>query len=269
MQEKLDRLKNEQIQLRPMSFPLAIILFGISALIFRFCVYDLMPKLMSFGVVPFWSFLVSYSLVLVLMAVASFIGFHLEGYPMTLGAFAERFRFYRIHGKEFLWILGLFILGFLLTGPLIFTAQAIARIPIFSPPAFLPSVVNPLTPQIGKLTEFMGVSLSGNWWVAGIYFIFLTCFNIFCEELWFRGYILPRQEITHGRWTWIIHGILWMLFHVPVYPWYLLYLLPTALTVTFAAQHFRNTWASYAVHFIGNGILVMIPIVIGIAGLKI
>ena len=269
MREQPNGLKNEQFLLRPMSLPLAIVLFGASSLIFRFCVYGLMPKLMRSGVVPFWSFLVSYSLVLVLMAIASFIGFRLEGYPMTLNAFAQRFRFHHIQSKEWLWILGLFTLGFLLTGPLIFTAQAIARIPIFSPPAFLPSVVNPLTPQIGKLTEFMGVALPGNWWVAGIYFIFLTCFNIFCEELWFRGYILPRQEITHGRWTWVIHGVLWTFFHVPVYPWYLIYLLPTALTVTFAAQRFRNTWASYAVHFLGNGILVMIPIVIGIAGPKI
>lgn len=264
MREKSDRLNNEQFQLRPMSLPFALVLFIASALIFRLCVYGLMPGLMSSGVVPFWSFILSYSLVLVLMAIASLIGFRLEGYPMTLGAFAQRFRFRHIHGKDWLLILGLFILGFLLTGPFVLTAQAIARIPLFSPPAFLPSVVNPLTPQTGTLTEFMGVSLSGNWWVAGVYFIFLTCFNIFCEELWFRGYILPRQEMTHGRWTWVIHGILWTFFHLPVYPWYLIYLLPTALTVTFAAQHFRNTWASYAVHFLGNGILVMIPIVVGI-----
>lgn len=266
MREKSNSLRNEQFQPRPMSLPVAILLFGMSSLIFRLCVYGLMPKLMSSGIVPFWSFIVSYSLVLVLMAIASVIGFRREGYPMSLHAFAQRFRFHPIQGKEWLWILGLFILGFVLTGPLIFTAQAIAQIPLFSPPVFLPSVVNPLTPPTAKLTEFMGVSLLGNWWVAGIYFIFLTCFNIFCEELWFRGYILPRQEITHGRWTWIIHGVLWTFFHLSVYPWYLIYLLPTALTVTFAAQRFRNTWASYAVHFLGNGILVMIPIVIGIAG---
>ena len=150
MREKSDRLNNEQFQPRPMSLPLAIILFIVSALIFRLCVYSLMPSLMSSGVVPFWSFIVSYSLVLVFMAIASLIGFRLEGHPMTLGAFAQRFRFHHIHGKDWLWILGLFILGFLLTGPLIFTAQAIARIPLFSPAAFLPSVVNPLTPQTGK-----------------------------------------------------------------------------------------------------------------------
>jgi membrane protease YdiL (CAAX protease family) len=264
MPEKPDSLTNEKSQFRPMSLPLAIILFGASAFIFRLCVYNLMLGLMRSGVVPFWSFIASYSLVLVLMAVASLVGFRLEGHPMTLSAFAQRFRFHSIGGRDWLRIVSLFILGFLLTGPLVFTAQAIARIPTFSPPDFLPSVVNPLTPQTGQLTEFMGVSLFGNWWLAGIYFIFLTCFNIFCEELWFRGYILPRQELTHGRWTWLIHGILWTFFHVPVYPWYLIYLLPTALTVTFAAQYFRNTWASYAVHFLGNGVLVMIPIVIGI-----
>jgi len=28
------------------------------------------------------------------------------------------------------------------------------------------------------------------------------------RELWWRGYILPRQELAFGRWTWIIHGLL-------------------------------------------------------------
>lgn len=39
----------------------------------------------------------------------------------------------------------------------------------------------------------MGVRLKGQWWIAVIYFIGWGL-NIFGEEFWFRGYMLPRQE---------------------------------------------------------------------------
>ena len=254
-------------RLRPMPLPHTLLLFGVSALIFRLSIYGLMPSLMRAGVAPFWAFLISYGLVLSLMMLAAFVGLRVEGYRLTRTTFRERLRFRRLSGRAWAWTLGIFLAGFLATGALAPTAQMIARIPLFAPPDFLPAAVNPLVPQFGRLTAFMGVPLPGNWWVVIVYFVFLSFFNIFGEEVWFRGYMLPRQELVHGRWTWVLHGVLWTLFHVPVYPWYLIYLLPTTLSVTFAAQKLQNTWAAYIVHFIGNALLAMIPIVLGVAGI--
>jgi hypothetical protein len=57
---------------------------------------------------------------------------------------------------------------------------------------------------------------------------------IFGEELWWRGYIVPRQEQARGRWTWAIHGMLWFL-------WQALALLPICLAVPYVAQRRQNT----------------------------
>ena len=250
----------------PLSLPKAIILFGGSAAVLRFCVYYLMPALMQAGVILFWAFLISYSLALSLIMIAALIGIRLEGYPLQFSTFRTRLRFRKLSWKGLLWVIGLFLIGFLGSGLLIPTAQGIARIPWLSPPSFLPAAVNPLIPPQVSLSEFMGLSLRGQWWIAAVYFLFESFFDVFGEELWFRGYLLPRQELVHGNWTWLIHGILWTLFHVAIYPWYLLYLLPTALTVTIAAQKLKNTWASYLVHFIGNVLLALLPVVLGIIG---
>jgi len=64
----------------------------------------------------------------------------------------------------------------------------------------------------------------------------------------------------------VYHGICWCLFHVPIYPWTILYPLPTTLTVSYAAQRFRSTWAGFIVHYLGNGLLALAPIIIGAVG---
>lgn len=101
----------------------------------------------------------------------------------------------------------------------------------------------------------------------GVYAFFLLGFNLLGEEVWFRGYLFPRQQLLYGSRTWLVHGLLWTLFHLPLYPWTVLYLLPTALTVSYAAQKTGSSWASYWVHGLGNGLLVLIPLGRGIVGL--
>jgi membrane protease YdiL (CAAX protease family) len=249
-----------------LSLSRATILFAASALVLRLCVYSLMPMLLQAGIILFWAFLTSYSVALSLMMMAAFVGLWLEGCPIQWSTFRTRLRFHKLSFQCLFWVIGLFLIGFLGSGLLIPTAQWIARIPWFHPPSFLPAAVNPLIrPQI-SISQFMGVPLRGQWWIAISYLLFESFFDVFGEELWFRGYILPRQELVHGKQTWLIHGVLWTLFHVAIYPWYLLYLLPTALTVSFAAQKLENTWASYLVHFIGNVILALLPVIFGIVG---
>jgi membrane protease YdiL (CAAX protease family) len=41
-------------------------------------------------------------------------------------------------------------------------------------------------------------------------------FNIFGEELLWRGYIQPRQELQLGKMTWLVHGIFWAIWHLPM-----------------------------------------------------
>jgi membrane protease YdiL (CAAX protease family) len=221
-----------------------------------------MPALLGHDVSPFWAFIISYSLPLSILILATFLFLAREG---NLPNWRARLRLATLTPKQWLWCLGLFIISFLLTGLLIPTAKYLASIDFFAPPDFLPDILNPTKAIPGKtLTTFMGVPLSGAYWVVFVYFIFLTFLNILGEELWFRGYILPRQELTWGKRTWIYHGIFWCLFHTPIYPWTIVYLLPTTVAVSFAAQKFQNTWAGFIIHYLGNGILALLPILMGV-----
>lgn len=44
----------------------------------------------------------------------------------------------------------------------------------------------------------MGMPLEVKWWVA-VVFVGGWLLNIFGEESWFRGCILPRQELAMGK----------------------------------------------------------------------
>lgn len=250
--------------MRPLPWGPSLLLFGGSALLFRVAVYSLLPALLRAGLPAFAAFLLSYSLPLALLLLATWVGLAQEG---NLANWPRRLRLARLTGRQVLLCLGLFAGGFLAAGLLLPTAKYLAASPIFAPPSFLPTILNPNKAVPGQgLTEFMGVPLRGAYWVVGVYFVFLTFFNILGEELWFRGYLLPRQELVWGRRTWLVHGVLWCLFHAPIYPWTIIYLLPTTLTVSFAAQKCQSTWAGYLVHYLGNGLLALVPIVLGTLG---
>jgi membrane protease YdiL (CAAX protease family) len=84
--------------------------------------------------------------------------------------------------------------------------------------------------------------------------------NIFGEELWWRGYILPRQELQLGRYTWLVHGILWAWFHVFKW-WTIPALMIVCLVAPFVAQKTKNTYPGIISHLIVNGLGIGITIV--------
>ncbi len=246
--------------MKPLGLLRSVVYFGASALLFRLCVYQLLPLLMQY-MPQFWAFIISYTLPLSAFILATFLLLRKES---TLSNWKSRLRLKKLTIKQAAVSFGIFVVGFLLTGLLLPTAQYLASTNWFAFPSFLPDILNPNRAPAFALTTFLGVPLSGAYWVVVVYFIFLTFFNILGEELWFRGYILPRQELVWGKRTWIVHGLFWCLFHTPFYPWTIIYLLPTTLTVSYAAQRFQSTWAGFIVHYLGNGILAMLPIVLGV-----
>lgn len=248
--------------MRPLSLGAAIVLFAVPAFAFRLFVYDGMAWLLDHGVRGFEAFLLSFGTPLAIMLFAALVAYRIEGNAANWQEFAERMRLRPMHRFDWLWTLSGFLVGFLGSGALMFTAPTIARLAPFAPPASLPPLLNPLVAKELVPKEFLGAPLAGNWTVVALY-LALLFFNIVGEELWWRGYILPRQELTHGRWTWVIHGVLWTLFHVPIYPWNVLVLLPTCLSLSFVAQRTRNTWPGMITHFVTNG-LAMVPIVLGV-----
>jgi membrane protease YdiL (CAAX protease family) len=152
-----------------------------------------------------------------------------------------------------LWALVIFLAlmaGYSLTSPLGKAVVASGWLPL---PASLPALIDPrIALTRAALDQMAGGTMRGNWEVAVLYVVMLF-FNIVGEELWWRGYILPRQELNHGKWTWLLHGCLWTLFHSFKY-WDMLGLLPVCLIIAFAAQRMKNNWPAFIAHYAFNGL---------------
>ncbi|MGD8320867.1 MAG: CPBP family intramembrane metalloprotease [Gemmatimonadota bacterium] len=112
-------------------------------------------------------------------------------------------------------------------------------------------IANILMPQVGldaKPFFFRNMPLAPeNRWILGVWPLFFF-FNIFGEELFWRGYIQPRQELLTGRWTWLIHGILWAVWHIPMGLDLIVASLPIFFILPAVVQLTKNTSVAIVVH---------------------
>jgi membrane protease YdiL (CAAX protease family) len=155
----------------------------------------------------------------------------------------ERLRLTRPGVKQVLAgvLLGLFMLGTF--SVLEFTQGWLSKIVPWRPPSWFAEFLTK--------THFQGIPLAGNWWAVLVYFV-QYAFNIFGEELWWRGYILPRQEAAQGTRAWLVNGLFWNLFHWFFY-WNLIPLLPSCLALPWLTQRTKSTWTGIIGHGTLNG----------------
>lgn len=253
-------------RIKPMSIWSALLYFGIPAAVVIIIVYVVMPFLAVRGVPIFFNYLLVYATIPMLaLLAASVFAYRREGNVISWHGFKMRFRLNKMDGKDWLWAIGLTLFMLLSVGLLSFTARWLSSFSLLAPPGYWPTELNPSAPGgstgASVPTVFLGISLAGNWWILLVLLISLVIAT-FGEELWWRGYILPRQELVHGNWTWLIHGLLWTAFHLFA-PWNLLAILPGSLALSFVAQRLKNTWPAVIAHGFANGILVVI-VVLGI-----
>jgi membrane protease YdiL (CAAX protease family) len=248
--------------LKPLPLPLALLYFGIPALIFVLCVYILIPFFMAQGMTEFISYSLALMIPLILMLIASLVALRFEGYAITWTSIKERFRLRKMDRTDWVWtvvsflivMIGAGIFGVL--GQLLVT-RGLIPLPAKIPTALLDPTVDPAN-IINVFYAALGPNIKGNWGLVIVTLVLLT-FNIFGEEFWWRGVILPRQELVHGKNTWLIHGTMWALFHAFKY-WAWIGLLPVTLALSFVAQKRKNTWPGIITHFAVNG-LSLLPII--------
>ena len=251
--------------LKPLPFPLALLYFGIPALIFVLSVYFLIPFFMQQGLTEFMSYSWSLLIPLIIMLIASLVALRVEGYPINWDSIRERFRLRRMNRTDWIWTLVSLVIMFIAAGIFGVVGQLLVTNKIIPLPAHIPTaLLDPTVDPKNLLNVFytaLGPNIKGNWWLV-IFSLILLFFNIVGEEFWWRGVILPRQELVHGKWTWLVHGILWALFHAFKY-WAWIGLLPVTLGISYVAQKRKNTWPGIINHFVINGIS-LIPIVAAI-----
>jgi membrane protease YdiL (CAAX protease family) len=238
-----------------MPLPLALLYFGIPATIFVLSVYLLIPFFMNQGLTEFISYSLSLLIPAIMLFIAALFALHADGYPMNWASIKARFRLRKMDRIDWIWTIAAFVIMFIGAGIFnvfgqILIAKGIVPLPSKIPTTLLDPAADP-SQTINIFVAALGPNAKGNWGLVVFYLILLT-FNILGEEFWWRGVILPRQEIVHGNKTWIIHGILWTLFHAFKY-WAWIGLLPVCLTIAYVAQKRKNTWPGIITHFLFNG----------------
>jgi membrane protease YdiL (CAAX protease family) len=236
---------------KPLKFPWALLIFGSGALLFFLTERLVLPLLAERGVHKAVLFCVM-AMPHVLFFAGALIGYRLEGNPWNWADFRARFRYQSIRGKMWLWMplivladIGLYLAVYKLAFPIVKAVHD-----AFPPPA----IVNEI---MGDGATFAGFATAGNWGLIFL-FLFYFFFNVLGEEFLWRGYLFPRQERQHGKYTWLIHGLLWTFFHIFA-PYNALMVLPGALFMSYVVQRTQNNTLFLIAHAVLNGIpLIML-----------
>lgn len=182
----------------------------------------------------FWFIVAGLGIFLPLIITGLFI-LKSEGFQISKTTWTGRLRFRKITKRDLLWSLAGLVLVGLLSG-LVMNALEVVIGEFDHSPAFM---------------SFEPLS-DGRYWLLLVWIPYWIL-NILGEEFLWRGVMLPRQEIAFGKYTWIIHGFGWGLFHV-AFGWQLLItLIPLIFIQSYIVQRTKNSWVGVIMHGGLNG----------------
>jgi len=236
----MDSLK----KLKPLSFFPSLLIYLITASMIYVTHYIFAPAFQEVTDQPYLiGYLIGWGINMIVFFSASLIAYRLEGNQFDREIFLKRFRLDHMGKLDWLWTFIVILVVVVFYFGLSFTSGWLTKIPIFSPhPSF------PMDMVTGKLNPgyLFEMELKGNWWVVIVY-LFFWLLNIFGEEFWYRGWMLPRQEIAFGKYAWVLNSLMFTFQHW-LQPWNFLVILPGALFAVFIVQHRKNTWITIIQH---------------------
>lgn len=195
--------------------------------------YLIFPALQEWGMSAESAYNTVHLSVFLLLFVIAWIVLKGEGSPIGLFTLKDRLMFKGMSAKEWGWTAAFTILYLALGYLLGLAGQFIYDLFGFVPP----DADIPLTKIPFLLIVFAA--------------------NITSEELLWRGVILPRQELEHGKKAWIVNGILWSFFHMFKW-WAVPFMLLKQWMLPFLSQRTGNNTPALMIHFISNGIGILI-----------
>lgn len=239
-------------ELKAMPLKISVLYFGIPSLYFWLLTKYLTPYLnRTVGIHPAMSWFITGFLVFIPLFFAACLFAMKEGNAGSFKALLTRLRLKKFTKRDWAWATGGLLAVLVLTG-LIFGVSS-----LLSTKMGIPALKT--TPGF---MEFEPFKPAERWMLfvwLGMFF-----FNIVGEEIFWRGYILPRQELAHGKYAWLINSIFWGVFHISFGRDLLIILMPTLVVLPLAVYRTKNTAVGIFIHGVFNGpmfILVSLGIV--------
>lgn len=215
----------------------SLAIFGTAALALILGTHFLIPflqRITGWETVILW-FLVAGLGIFLPMLIASCIMIKKEGQRFDRKLWTDRLRFRAMTRIDWLWGIG-----------------GIGAIALCS--VIIMKLLELIVGSIDSQPPFMSFEplSAGRYWILLIWFPYWLL-NIFGEEIFWRGVLLPRQEVVFGGQTWLIHGFCWGVFHI-AFGWQLLLtLLPILFIQSYVVYKRQNTWLGVFIHALING----------------
>ncbi|KAA3642710.1 MAG: CPBP family intramembrane metalloprotease [Chloroflexi bacterium] len=245
-----------------------LLMFAWPALWFTFLIYVIGKQFIpEGGTTPTWLLLTITTLGTGAELIAGLALLKREGYALTLSAMRDRIRWRWPRGRKAWTLAGVvFILGMSLSMAMGPVNRSLASVSGFMPPDWWPAASNPLIPVASAADAFPDISLEGNFLFVLINLIVGLVFNIFGEEIYYRGYLLPRMRGVFGKWDWVANGVLFTLKHV-YQRWLYPGILIGGLSFAFAYGPLGSLPLAMIFHWVGNFLFQMIFLIMAAFGL--
>ncbi len=253
-------------KIKPVSLWQALLIFGIPGIVIYLGVHYLVPIMVN-NEVPLvfaWTLAVAGPTVINAVIVLTY---YFSTQRPTIQQFVRRFRL-NAPSRNIIWQVPLTAIAIvILTELLAWTVPYLSQVSMLAPPTIIPEIfANVFESLDGGLTTatFMGKEVSPEqWWLVPFWLFFWVTLAVVGEEIVWRGYILPGQEVLYGKYAWLVNGLLWNIpFHL-----YTLHNffsdIPLYLLLPFVVYRTRNTWVGIGVH----ALLVSLALIILIPGL--
>jgi len=238
--------------IRPIGVFHSCLLFGIPATVFFVVCRVLIPLLhQNYGLHPALSWFIGGLITFVPLFITSIFLVRKDGF-VSRNEMYQRFRLRKMSGRDWKFALGGLLLIFVSTGLIMGISKLL----------YLKFGIHEIetTPSFMKFEPFQG-----NERLLLLVWLVMFFFNIFGEELMWRGYILPRQEISLGNKAWIFNAMLWFVFHIAFGIDLLILLVPILIILPYAVQKTGNTLVGIWIHALMNGPMFVL-VSLGIIG---
>ncbi len=220
---------------KPMKFWQSVLFFLLPGLYAVFAMYALFPALVRLGISEESAYNTAHLTGFIGLFLATMVALLVDGWQLRWATVKERLRVRHMDSTAWKWTLPFLVLYLVLGLVLSILSQQ-----VFAWLGFSPTAADvPLT----NIPCFLIVLVA----------------NVLSEELWWRGYILPRQELQHGKYAWVVNGVLWSFFHLFKW-WAIPFMLMKHWIIPLVAQRTKNTTPAILIHFVSNGLSVLFSI---------